>query len=78
MSTMISARTAANVITLLAKVTMFDANVPKYLSLAAGVFSIDVVVYDDWGASTFFTIPTTVTVTLYYFPALHYIYYLTF
>ena len=48
--------------TLLAKVTVFDANVPKYLTLGAGVFSIDVVVYDGWGASTLFTIPTPVTV----------------
>jgi hypothetical protein len=57
------ARTPANVSTLLAKVTLFDANVPKYLTMSAGVYSIDVVVYDAWGASTIFTIPTTVTVT---------------
>ena len=58
----ISARTSANVSTLLAKVTMFDANVPKYLSLGAGVFNLDVLVYDGWGATTLFTIPTPVTV----------------
>ena len=58
----VSARTAANVSTVLAKVTLFDANVPKMLSLGAGVFSIDVLIYDAWGATTVFTIPTTVTV----------------
>jgi hypothetical protein len=58
----VAARTAANVSTVLAKVTLFDANVPKMLSLGAGVFSIDVLIYDAWGATTVFTIPTTVTV----------------
>jgi len=57
-----SARTSANVSTLLAKVSFFDANVPKYLTLGAGVFSLDVVVFDSWGATTLFTIPTPVTV----------------
>ena len=58
-----TARTPANVTAALGKVTMFDANVPVYLSLGAGVFSIDIVIFDVWGASTIYTIPTPLTVS---------------
>ncbi len=61
---LLPARNSANASTTLAKVVLFDAIVPKYLSLGQGVFSIDVTIVDNWGASTIFTIPTPVTVKI--------------
>ena len=59
--------TAGNVSAALTTVTQFDPKNPTELSLGVGIYYIEVVVTDDWGATTLYTIPTEVTVFIYSF-----------
>jgi len=57
----LKARSASNVSSTISKVTSFDT--PTNAKLSAGIYYIDILIMDVWGASTFYTIPSFVTVS---------------